>query len=155
MKRLLFLGKSEKGMSLAMWAVLIPVFIFMAGLILDFGRLFLAQQELQNVMDASTLAAANTGVTINDGLNPPYCVLPTPDAPNALNTFFNDNMAPMAADGITIQEQLINDGIGDSLYADGKVSLKVRISIPMMFGKLWGLDFWETTRTSWSQCYPV
>ncbi|MBL4952120.1 Tad domain-containing protein [Neobacillus sp. YIM B02564] len=147
-------SKNQKGGALALYAFLLPALCILTGLILDMGRTYVIQQQLQSTIDAATLAAANTAVTIDDGLNPPYAVIPTPDGPNAADRYFNENFNKYLKDKAELVEYIKNPNEGDANYSDGKINIRAKVRIKLTVARLVGIDYWETSRESWATAQP-
>lgn len=151
--------KSEKGNVLPVVAVMLPVLILLGALVLDIGRAYVASQKLQSILDAAALAGANTGVTINDGVNPPYAVIPNPDGPNAATNLFYENynteLKPYVDHSKT---SLVINPEGSANLSNGKIHLVGTIEWKMWFGSFvkpfLGKDTIKITRDSWATVRP-
>lgn len=65
--------KRQNGIILPLMAFSIPVFMIMAGLVLDIGHLYVNKSRLQNAVDAAALSAADsliTKITVDPGKDP-------------------------------------------------------------------------------------
>jgi uncharacterized membrane protein len=62
--------KLQNGIILPLMVISIPVFMIMAGLVLDIGHLYVNKSRLQNAVDAAALSAAETLITNDPGKDP-------------------------------------------------------------------------------------
>lgn len=145
--------KSTKGGVMVLMAFVLPILIILVGFILDIGRVYVVQTQLQSVLDAATLAAANTGLTINDGTNPPYAVIPTPDGPDAADAFWNNNKG-IINNGNFTEVSYQKNPEGDANYSNGKIHIVATIQIPTTFSKLFNIYTFTITRDSWATVVP-
>lgn len=147
--------RSERGSILLLMALFIPVALLLGGFVLDVGRAFVVQSELQNILDAATLAGANAGLTVNDGVNPPYCVIPTPEGKDAAQSFFDLNFKKYLASKAELVSLKYNPIDGDVNYSDGKIHMRATIRVPLTLPKMVGLDSITLMRDSWATCVPA
>lgn len=146
--------KEEKGGVLAFWAVLLPVIAILCGLIMDVTRLYVVQQELQSVVDSAALAAANEGLTINDGVNPAYAVIPYAEGKAQAERYFQENFYAMSERAELVKVEYNPEG--DVNYSNGKMHVVATIKFKLMVGQLVLPDdpYFYATRHAWATVQP-
>ena len=140
-------SKAQKGGFLVLIAVLIPVFLILATLAVDLGKVWAYQSKMQNAVDAAALAGAQNftnGDQIIDRID--TANHPNADriaekyiAANLGNDFFSSNNVP------SYQAQKVKesnqDGSGEKEWAYYRVAISR--NIPMTFTKLLGFGSFD------------
>jgi len=95
-------GRREEGQALALTAVALVVLIGFAGLAIDIGRLYVAQRQLQQAVDAAALAAGQNLPHANTAFTSAVYYSAAPSGTFGVSPIYNQHPASMTANPPTV-----------------------------------------------------